>query len=222
MPGLSRAEALLSLKNGLGFWLKEYWANQFLSAGNIIKFTVLIFSPIFPAIIFWIMVFRHRAPRHYMKLYFFIWSFTAILYWFFTAPSVRFGGGFFWVFLALSALFLFSSESKFNFDLSWLWLKKGIRGAFLSLWSLGIVCGIGIIMVTKNHDFFSIGKMPSYPVKEYIVNTDNPFTIYLPVDPAYPLVGNSILPSARQGDLVDLDHLEMREPNDLSKGFRTR
>jgi hypothetical protein len=126
---------------------------------------------------------------------------------------MRFGDGFFWVFLGLSLLFLIPPEPRF--DLGVLWQYQKIRWTF---WYASVLCVVGLLGMgglSSKRSIVTIGTMPSKPVKEYTVVASAPFTIWIP-DGDDDRSGNSPLPSAPWA----VTDIEMREPGDLGQGFR--
>jgi hypothetical protein len=205
MPG---SDYLKSLENGFFFWFKP-WIIDNLHSKDFLITGVL---PSAFAAFFWLLVFRYE-PKKKRALFFFIWSAACIAYWFVSAPDVRFGGGFFWVFLGLSLLFLIPSEPRF--DIGVLWQYQKIRWTFIFGSVLCIVGLLGIGVLSSKRSIVTIGTMPAMPVKEYTVGSSAPFTIWIP-DGDDDRTGNSPLPSAPWA----VTALEMREPGDLGKGFR--
>ena len=75
----------------------------------------------------------------------------------------------------------------------------------------------GRTALSPERNLFTIGTIPSRPVKEYVVNTAVPFTVWIPdSDGNDDRTGNSPLPSTTSAP----SNLEMREPGNLGKGFR--
>ncbi|MDR1232592.1 MAG: hypothetical protein LBK61_14470 [Spirochaetaceae bacterium] len=204
MPGPGYRE---SLDNGFLFWFKPWLA------GNLSSRDFLVWAafPVLLSTFFWILVVRFAKSRK--ALFFMAWSNLNILYWFLTAPDSRFGSGFFWVALALSLLCLFAAESAFPF--SDLWNNKIVRWTFRYVWVLAIIGSMGMTVVSSKRSFFTVGTAQSFPVKEYTVEADTPWTIWIPLDPSEDRTGNSPLPSA-PGPV----NIEMRKPGDLAQGFR--
>jgi hypothetical protein len=204
MPGPDYRE---SLNNGFLFWFKPWLATNLQSK----DFLVWTAFPFLLSLFFWTLVVC--VARSKKALFFMVWSNLNILYWFLSAPDSRFGSGFFWVTLALSLLFLVPSES--GFDFSALWDNKIIRWTFRYVWVLAIVGSMGMTVVSSKRSFFTIGTAQSLPVKEYTVEADTPFSIWIPLETSEDRTGNSPLPSA-PGPV----YLEMRQPGDLGQGFR--
>jgi hypothetical protein len=204
MPGPGYQE---SLNNSFLFWFKPWLARNLRSRDFLL-------STAFPFLLssfFWVLVVR--TARSKKAFFFMIWSNLNILYWFLTAPDGRFGSGFFWVSLALSLLFLFSSESCFYFSV--LWDNKIIRWTFRYVWILVITSSIGMTVLSTRRSFFTIRAAQSFPVKEYTVKADNPFTVWIPLETEDGRTGNAPLPNA-PGPV----YLEMRKYGDLGRGFR--
>ena len=153
-----------------------------------------------------------RYVKTKKALYFFVWTFVSILYWFLTAPDLRFGDGFFWVWPGTAFLFLLPGAPRFA--LSDLWKNPKIRITFFYFWGICGICIAGISLFLLNKNLLTIGELPSRPVIEYTVNADHPFTVWIPKEGDK--TGNSPLPSTPYKPT----NLEMREPGNLSKGFR--
>jgi hypothetical protein len=122
------------------------------------------------------------------------------------APDLRFGDGFFWVWLA--AAFLFLMPDGLLFQIANLWKSPKIRIAFFYFWGFGILGGIGLSVISSSRDLFSIGTIPPRPVKEYTVDSVPPFNVWIPLDSEKEdRTGNSPLPSTPYPPT----NLEMRE-----------
>jgi len=205
MPGLGYRQ---SLENGFFYWFIPWFFRNLNSKG----FLSLAVLPSFVSLLLWFFVARYVKKKE--ALYFFIWTFFSIIYWFITAPDIRFGDGFFWVLLGTPFLFLVSDDS--HFEIANFWKSQKIRIAFFYFWGLGVLGGIGINIISPIRSLFIIGTIPSRPVKEYIVDTVPPFSVWIPLEGDQ--TGNSPLPSTPYKP----SNLEMREPGNLGKGFRVR
>jgi len=207
MPGPGYRQ---SLENGFFYWFIP-WLISNLKSKTFLELAVL---PSFISLLLWFFVARYVKIKK--AIYFFLWTFFSIIYWFITAPDIRFGDGFFWVWLGTAFLFLASDSS--HFETANFWKNPKIRIAFFYFWGLGILGGIGSNIVSTRRDLFFIGTIPSRPVKEYTVDTVPPFNVWIPLDPDDGRTGNSPLPSSNYAP----NNLEMREPGNLGKGFRVR
>ena len=163
------------------------------------------------SLLFWFFVARYEKTEK--ALYFFLWTLLSILYWFRTSPDIRYGNGFFWVWLGTA--FLFFASDGAHFKITDFWKSHKIRIAFFYFWGVGILGGIGFNIISPVRDLISIGIMPSLPSEEYIVDTVPPFSVWIPLNGN---AGNSPLPSTPYTPT----NLEMREPGNLGKGFRER
>jgi hypothetical protein len=194
-----------SLTNGFLFWFKPWLIENLLSK----RFFAMAVLPASFAVFFWFLVIRFAGTKR--AFFFLVWSAANILYWFLMAPDIRFGSGFFWVVLALSLLFLFPSEPGFR--LTAFWDNKILRWTFRYAWALVM---IGIVVLTPiERSFIATGSAQSYPVKEYTVQSGEPFVIWIPLEND-DRTGNSPLPSAPG----PVNNIAMREYGNLGKGFR--
>lgn len=197
-----------SLENGFFYWFVPW------IIGNLKSKTFLLLAvfPSFISLLFWFFIARYNKTK--IALYFFIWSLFSIIYWFVTAPALSFGDGFFWVWLGTAFLFLI--PDGYHFEIVNLWKIMKIRIVFFCFFGLGILGGIGINILSPTRSLVFIGTIPSRHVKEYTVDTVPPFTVWLPIEDDR--TGNSPLPSTPYKPT----NLEMREPGNLGKGFRSR
>jgi len=205
MPGPNYWQVL---DNGFFYWFIP-WLKRYLSS---IYFFVLAVLPSLFSLLLWFFVARYAKTKK--AFYFFIWTFSSILYWFRTSPDIRYGNGFFWVWLGTAFLFLTPDGS--HFEIANFWKSQKIRIAFFYFWGLGVLGGIGINIISPVRSLFFFGTVPSRPVKEYIVDTVPPFSVWMPLEGDQ--TGNSPLPSTPYKP----SNLEMREPGNLGKGFRVR
>ena len=197
-------------ENGFFYWFIPWLIRNL----NSTAFFVLVVLPSFISLLLWFLVVRYIKIKK--AFYFFIWTFFSILYWFISAPDIRFGDGFFWVWIGTAFLFLLPNGSHFN--ITDLWKSRKIRIAFFYFWGLGILGGIGFTIMSPVRSLFFIGTVPSRPVKEYIVDTIPSFSVWMPLYPEDYRTGNSPLPSTPYTPT----NLEMREPGNLGKGFKVR
>jgi hypothetical protein len=121
------SEYLFFLKQGGKgfFWVRSWlWSNL-----SSIRFWVRVFIPFMAALPFWLWSLKEKRAE---RFYFFLWSCACFLYWFFTAPDMRFGSGFFWTFWALGVVFAPSQwfEAMMQF---FLYKKRMLLGGLSSL-----------------------------------------------------------------------------------------
>ncbi|GHS91623.1 hypothetical protein FACS1894139_12400 [Planctomycetales bacterium] len=210
MPG---AGFLESLNHGFWFWFAPWCARNF----STVKFWILGVLPLLFATLLWVKALRFHRGRH-SALFFLVWGGANILYWFVSAPDMRFGGGFFWVNLAAAFLFLNSTELwrgvALRFEKSWL----GRRKKWLFVGGLLLILAVNLVgtAVSKRRSLIFMGKVTANPVVEHTVNSTPPFKVWVPVTGDQ--TGDSPLPSSPYPSVVD--NLEMRVPGDLGRGFR--
>jgi len=207
MPGPGYRQ---SLENGFFYWFIPWISTNLKS----IAFLALAVFPSIISLLLWFFVARYGKTKK--ALYFFFWTFFSIIYWFITAPDLRFGDGFFWVWVGSAILFLAPDGSQLK--IAEFWKNQKIRIAFFYFWGLCILGGIGFIIISPVRSFTFIGTVPSRSVKEYMVDTVPSFNVWIPLDPEDDRTGNSPLPSAPYKPA----NLEMRVPGNLGKGFRVR
>jgi hypothetical protein len=117
---------LQSLENGFLYWFKPWLIGNLKSKTF---FCLAVFPSLFSALL-WFLVVRYKKTKTGML--FFIWTLFSILYWFITAPDLRFGDGFFWVWLGTA--FLFFAPEGFHFKIADFWKNLKIRIAFFYIW----------------------------------------------------------------------------------------
>jgi hypothetical protein len=205
MPGINYRQAL---NNGFFFWFKP-WLSRNLHS---LAFLTL---PILSGLL-WIFNINYRRNIKVM-FYFLVWSIVAILYWFLSAPDMRFGEGFFWT--AIATAFLFVVPNGFDLPLGKIWTSARLRCFFLICGCGVILTGASLAIISPIRHLLYIGFHPARPVQKVTVNDGaNPFSVWVPLDETDDRTGNSPLPSAPAKPV----NLEMREPRDLNKGFRSR
>jgi hypothetical protein len=203
MPG---PNFMQSLENGFSFWFLPWITSNIKSS----DFIMLAVFPSILSILFWFFVIRYASIKK--ASYFLIWVLFSVIYWFKSAPDLRFGDGFFWVCLGVPFLFLYSDASRFsivNF-----WRNPKIRITFFYICCSCIFFSIVMCHISSVKNLLTIGTIPSRPIKEYTVNTTPPFTVWMPKNGDQ--TGNSPLPSTPYVP----NNIEMREPGNLGKGFR--
>ena len=204
MPG---PDYMQSLENGFLFWFKLWFIGNIKSKA----FLFLVGFPSFLSIIIWFLVIRYNDIKK--TFYFLFWTLFSIAYWFLTAPDIRFGDGFFWV--CMGTALLFATPESPHFAIADFWKNPKIRIVFSYFWGFSVICMIGLTAFSTHRNFLTIGTIPSRPVKEHTVNANPPFIVWIP-DNDDDRTGNSLLPSSPGVP----SNLEMREPDNLGKGFR--
>jgi hypothetical protein len=163
MPGPGYRQ---SLENGFLFWFIPWLIDHLKSEA----FLALAAFPSLLSILFWSFVVRYTKNKK--AFYFLVWALFSIAYWFKAAPDLRFGDGFFWVWLGTA--FLFLVKDGHLFEIANFWKNRKISIAFFCIFGLGILGGIGFTAISSERNLFFVGTIPSRPVKEYIVATPPP------------------------------------------------
>jgi hypothetical protein len=163
MPGPGYRQ---SLENGFWFWFKP-WLTGYIKSK---AFLVLAVFPSSLSPLLWFFVAKYVKIKK--ALYFFVWTLLSIFYWFMTAPDLRFGDGFFWVWLG--AAFLFLTPDGLQFKIVNLWKNPKILITIFYFFVLYTVYMVGRTAFAQERDLLSIGSIPPRPVKEYIVDTPPP------------------------------------------------
>jgi hypothetical protein len=207
MPGPGYRQ---SLENGFLYWFVPWLADNLKSK----EFLALAVFPSLLSILFWFFVVRYHSIKNKKTFYFLAWTLLSIAYWFWAAPDLRFGDGFFWIWLGTA--FLFLAPDSAAFEIANIWKNQKIRIAFFYFWGLGILGVIAFNAISSKRDLFSIGAIPSRPVKEYTVDTVPTYNVWIPLEGDQ--TGNSPLPSTPYPPT----NLEMRKPGNLGKGFQLR
>jgi len=194
-----------------GFW---YWFEPWLVRHNT-KFNWVIY--VIPFVLsFFLWAKTVLIKRDKTAIFFLIWSFANILFWFNSAPDLRFGAGFFFVNIALALMFFVRDT---DFTVSLLWDNKLSRKIICILTCAFIVALVIIPFSRHTHSILTIGKMGSEGVHEYKVNNvDNPYYVWVPNKGDQ--VGNSPLPATPYPKILETYGIEMRNKDFLGAGFR--
>ncbi|GBR74218.1 hypothetical protein NO1_1435 [Candidatus Termititenax aidoneus] len=206
-------DAWMARAYGFSFWFPLWLQNVFSSVPYVFAFAAGLVGAVL-----WVV----NICRSYYKIqfYFLTWTLISIWYWFISAPDMRYGGGFLGVFLAAACLFLFPNEKTDNFglqlDFEIFWQNPIWRKSLQSLLALIVAGGSVFCFLYPSRDLFIVASLPSRPVKEYLVKAKIPFKVWVSADGDL-RVGNAPLPSAENPPT----NLEMREPGNLAKGFRS-
>jgi len=95
--------------NSFMFWFIPWLKNSVTS----IRFIFVGTIPLLLGSILWIINFKQKSNKY--SLYFFSWSLTSVLFWFYLAPDIRFGDGIIFAYLICGlSFFLINNESKFS------------------------------------------------------------------------------------------------------------
>jgi hypothetical protein len=160
----------------------------------------------------WFRCFLKQKKRS--KLYFFfLWTFVNIIYWLFSAPDIRFGSVFFWIFFGMALNILFADDSAYHFY----GLLKNIK--IKCLFSLFCYCIVIICIVitirSPKKSLLYVGKLLPSSYHTEVVGLINQFKINIPDDNN---PRNTPIPATTRSILIP--GLEMRVPGNLGKGFR--
>ncbi len=136
-------------------------------------------------------------------------SATSIFYWFSTAPDLRFGSAFFWIWMSLgTSLFLEGAFKRYSVAL--------VLVVLLSVYSMYALS----ISVTLHRSplMAPIGKATSKRMKQVLIDNGQnpPLPVYVPVSGDQS--GDSPLPSTP----YPLNTLQLRDPSSLRSGFKTK
>jgi hypothetical protein len=206
LPGEYHLDAA---RNGFFYWFGQW-------AANTLREKDAWFLGIFPfatSIFLWIRVFWKSRTR--TNVLFFLWSFLSIAYWFVSAPDARFGGGLLWLSLAASV----ACASAGSFDPARLFRNKKAAVAALCTLSIFVFGNAVLKFRTGAYDLFFVGGMPSYPVEEFITDTNPPFAIWVPKGEEL-RCGNSQIPSSPDYPRGTIKNIEMRSPGNIASGYR--
>lgn len=208
-----------SLQEGISFWIGP-WLARHLPYQSL---WAIAFLPFLAGCLLWIISFCSRRMLK-LKIIFFILSIAQLSYWFYQHPSLRFGVEFFWTWFALGLImglpkkFEHVSTSRPLFIVALLFL------ICCSIWRLDNISFSNI--VSNNLLLYQRELEPSEGLKKEILNPNSPdeFMIYVPKE-GDDRCGNSPLPCmpyppGRQFLYIQ-DHLYMRSPGDLAKGFKS-
>jgi hypothetical protein len=135
-------------------------------------------------------------------------SATCILYWFWTAPDMRFGRAFFWIWMGLGTSLLL--EAMFR--------RHHIAIVTAILLSAYSAQAMSINVVPRKNPLMGrIGKSATRPVKQVVIENGQtpPLLVYVPISGDQS--GDSLLPSTP----YPLNTLRLRNPASMRSGFTT-
>jgi hypothetical protein len=150
-------------------------------------------------------VLRQRSVE---TIFFFAWSLCAIIYWFVTAPDMRFGSGFFEVFFATGMSFCLHGP-----DVARRCPRSLVLAAAVVVCFVATTCSVYSLRSPRK-SLVWVSAIPSRPLKERVLDdsTSPPIMLYMPESGDQ--CGNSPLPCATS-DLRG----RLRIPGDLGGGF---
>jgi hypothetical protein len=202
---------LKAAQNGFSFWIYQWLTNNLRHKDS----WYLGIFPFMVSTLLWINALIRKHVKHVEV--FCLFSYLSIIYWFTSAPDVRFGGGLFWVSLALSAVYSLNHV----LDPARLINNRKPMLKVLVVLSLFIFGGAIFKVMPGDHGLFSVNRMPSYPMDEFVTDTMPPFTILIPQNGEY-RCGNSRIPSSANFPRGVISDVEMRVPGNIAAGYRPR
>jgi hypothetical protein len=179
--------------------------------------------PFLVAIPLWVKILRHKEYK--TPLFFCAWVACCLLYWFVTAPALRFGAVFFQIFFSLALAFAFHQKG-------WLSSWRGYGAKFLQNRRLCFIVSALVLLVAVSVSFrslyslrnlspkrernvFHIGSVPSRSLSSRVLDASVSPPIILFVPDKGDQCGNSPLPCTP----YDNPRLKLRVPGDLGGGF---
>ncbi len=128
---------------------------------------------------------------------------ASLVFWLLTAPDLRFGLGFFWMWFGAAGALLFSRLP----DRAWIRLLAIAAVASLVWWMKPS------LKSASSRPWWEIGHSRSLPVQELVLGTNTPFLVYAPVQGDQ--CGDAPLPCTP----YPLKELRMRKAGNLGAGF---
>jgi hypothetical protein len=191
------------------FWFSQ-WFDRFRQS---IEFNLFIASLI---ILLW-SVFQIRSFTKFIYarlniLLLLLFAIASILFWFISAPDLRFGSIYFFIFFACSIALLFEGSKYKNV------LNIFIYGIFI----YQIISQIPSYYIDRSPDLFTFAYTKSAKLTRVIASPPNekpPLYIYMPLEGNQ--CGNSPIPCTPYAGGLLHNHFQIRQrvPGDLSKGF---
>jgi len=209
LPGPGYLESLHN-GNWVMPWLKRHVASR--------TFWLFVGLPFLAALPLWIKAFCRR--RNARSAFFGLWAALCLLYWFFSAPDMRFGMVFFQIFFSLGLLFAFQ-------EVPWLaaWdarcanlphnRRLGVAVSIIAL--LIAVSASAITLHSPKRSVLLVGSIPSRELRSrpLDISVSPPILLFFPAEAGSDQCGNSPLPCAPSYD----SRLRLRRPGDLGGGF---
>ncbi|MGI6655800.1 MAG: LIC_10190 family membrane protein [Desulfobulbus sp.] len=216
---------LLAFERGITFWLKP-WVTAFINSKHAIP---TISVPLIAGSVCWLFMRKELASFKALSLL--CWPLLSLIYWFWMAPSLRFGRELFWLFFALGAACLvqyrpipcIQAIDKFINSTTSLRYSCIVIVVFLmfvcSVVSLKVCVSLKVYFKRSLQDnsiaFFVPGTIQSLPVKLVTAQSGSaPFDVYTPIEGDR--CGNAPLPCAPSVP----QYIERRDAHNLGAGFR--
>lgn len=208
-PGAGAREALGNW-GWVGDWLVRYVGEK--------RFWEHVGVPFITGALCWI-VYLVRKPKS-TGIFFGIWSFACLVYWFCSAPDIRFGNGFFHVFFAAGAAFAFH-------DPLWRLFRRIMRprarkvlpthtvAVLLCLAALALFARSGRVLSGHGKNLVTVGVIPEGTVAQRVLDDSVTPPVLLYYAPSGECV-NSPLPCAT----ADIPDLRSLVPGDVGGGFQ--
>jgi hypothetical protein len=195
--------------NGFFYWFPQ-WYNQFKLSTEFQLFCISFFILLWSA-----FQLKSLGKFVYARLNIFVvllFGALSIVFWFISAPEIRFGSIYFFVFFAACAIFLYEG-SKY----------KSVIGVFIMiLFIYQVVNRMPSYVFDRGPDLFTFAYTKPLKLRQVVGSPPDenpPLTLYMPAEGD--ACGNSPLPCTPYagGFLQQHRLLRQRVPGDISKGF---
>lgn len=147
------------------FWFKPWLSRQFHS----IRFWFIAIIPFTIGSIAWILNFKNLIKKK--QFFFFCWTALSLTFWFYVAPDIRFGDGFFFAYMTSAVSWLIVDNKE-----RWLKTLTFLNSTLIGLSLLaGITLAISAVLVMKKRgpvNLFAIGRHHTGPVQKYEIRND--------------------------------------------------
>lgn len=190
-------------------WLYP-WFLRHLSKSNYLLY---LWGPFLVGAVVWALVLIRNVDK--TRLFFFIWCFGNLVFWFLSAPDIRFGREFFPIFLAVGCAFYFEKKIKVS---DFLQLDRKALSRCSALIFMLFVCTGIVRMHSPDRALLTVEDIPSRAgiarILDYTPQDNTPIFLYKPLEDFDGRCGNSPLPCAPS----DVS-LGLRIQGNLGKGF---